>query len=56
MVWAVSVIPFEKLKEISYTEKEKATSPNFMGNLKLLSIYLLCDLYYNCSITILIQI
>lgn len=33
MVWAVSVIPLKKLTEISYIEKEKATSPNFKGNL-----------------------
>lgn len=55
MVWAVSVIPFQEIKEISYTEKEKASSPSFKGNVKLLSIFLLGDLYYNCTKTILMQ-
>lgn len=46
MVWAVSVIPFEKLTEISYTKNNKANSPNLKGNLNYSAFFFVC-VYFN---------
>lgn len=47
MVWAVSVIPFEKLTEISYTKNNKANSPNLKGNLNYSAFFFFVCVYFN---------